>query len=503
MKTTPISLFLFTLFALFGAGAASGQIEEAPRYEAGSVDALRRADASRFADGASVWLRGYREAGDGGQGRFYLDRSGDLGADAANGGTIIEAKGGESWYWRRYHSSGVYHAAWFGVLPDGGDVQPTLERVFRLAAKAVEQPLIRIDPGRYHLAEPLRVNHEHLSIEGAGAIFDNTIHFRRKYLWVKGLTVEGVKDGPGFHWHRAQMGVFVNLTARRCRDGFLLGGNQYNQVTLGTFIQPAALHNERHGFVLDGGNGKNWVNQNVLLHPISRDNGGDAFITRAQTNYNAFIGAQAEGNGGIAVRDKGLENAWFAGHFVDMEEGVAFDGHWRSALFGGRSRGDVAGANTVLMRSPIAPKARRLDNMFRITVDNLQVKGRAEIAGMPKRVSGEAIEEETAATNYNSGKDHRVMIDLEKAEVGDTPFFDVIVQGAANRHGRIGQNFHLRAGASVFGRAGSDSWAAKVEPQQESGCQIVKTYVSEDNKLVIRFKTEALSKIDRTRVFAY
>lgn len=503
MKNNNNNLIFFAiLFITLGAGIVSGQIREVPRFEADSMESLRQADASAMDDGDTVWLRGYQKVGDGGQGRFRLDKSGELGDDAADGGIVIEAKGGEDWYWRRYHTPGRFEAAWFGILPDGEDVQPALEKLFRHASEVEDRPLIRINPGRYHLGKTLRVNHK-VQVEGTGAFFDNTISFRSKNLWIKGLTVEGMKDGPGFHFHRAQKGVFVNLTARRCQDGFLFGGNEFNQVTLGTFIQPAALRNERHGFVLDGENKRNWVNQNVLLHPISRDNGGDGFITRAQTNYNVLIGAQSEGNGGIAVRDKGLENAWFGGHYVCMEDGVSFDGHWRSAIFGGRSRGEVAGADTVLMRAPIVPKARRLDNLYRISVDNLQVKGQAELPGYPKLASEEAVETRTKELKHNSGREHAVQIDLSKMNSGDTIFMDIIVQGAANRRGRLGQNFHLRAGASVFAHADGDQWTPQVEPQQESGCRIVRSHVSEDQKLILEFETEEVTQPNQVKVLVY
>lgn len=79
--------------------------------------ALEALTATNMKEGEVVYMRGYGAEGDGGGGLFRLDKSGALGAGAANGVTIFAATGGSNWYWRRMWNTND------GVFPEWGGVK--------------------------------------------------------------------------------------------------------------------------------------------------------------------------------------------------------------------------------------------------------------------------------------------------------------------------------------------------------------------------------------------
>ena len=83
-----------------------------------TVSILESIDASSIDDKSIAYLRGFSSEDDGGEGFFWLDKSGTLGASARDGGTIFMAAGGTDWYWRRIYQS-AFNVQWFGANGDG------------------------------------------------------------------------------------------------------------------------------------------------------------------------------------------------------------------------------------------------------------------------------------------------------------------------------------------------------------------------------------------------
>lgn len=78
---------------------------------------LESVNTSDLADGQLAVVRGRSFDYDGGEGYFFLDKSGDLGASAEDGGTIYAASGGTNWYWRRKITDHI-NLKWWGAVGD-------------------------------------------------------------------------------------------------------------------------------------------------------------------------------------------------------------------------------------------------------------------------------------------------------------------------------------------------------------------------------------------------
>jgi len=229
---------------------------------------------------------------------------------------------------------------------------------------------IQLAAGSYRLSKPLVLSREKaapqaaarlpmIRITGYGATFDQTIQVTGRALHLAGIRVVGAA-GPGFSFTRSQQSHFSDLQAIDCRQsGFLLGGAQGAQVTLGLWVNCIAYGNASHGWELVADDEKSWVNANSFMNCISRFNAGSGVVARSaigKVNYNHFFGLQVEGNGGLSVdfSTGARDNDLHGGHFVDRDKGgvaVAL-GSGHNQMFGGRSVGFVEGGSAVIAQSP-------------------------------------------------------------------------------------------------------------------------------------------------------
>ncbi|MCF7854303.1 MAG: hypothetical protein K9N51_05855 [Candidatus Pacebacteria bacterium] len=461
-----------------------------------SIDELRTADVATLADGQRAWVDGYATRNDGGQGRFWLDKTGELEKDAADGGTVIAAGGGENWYWRRYHD-GPLNAAWYGVLPGENDVLTALDNLEKHLQAGDGQPVLTIPPGTYHLSAAWEVNTYNLVFHAHGVVFDNTVWFRNKAQKVYGLEVRG-SPGVGFKWSRSQGGLYVGLKASKCAShGFVLGGSDYHQVTLATLIQPFAASNDGDGFVLEGSGKKNWVNANCLVQPLSRGNKGRGFVTLGKANYNTFIMPQTESNGGISVFDQGRENTWVGGHYVSKDdEGYSFIGNSRATIFGGRMIGGVKGPITSLFFSPICPQPNRvLYSMHRISTNELTVgkSGKSYLGDRFNPLPSEYVE-----YSRDLAAEHTIKVDCSSLGLG--AFLDIVVYGAYNHSGGFDRTFHLRLNASVVAHKSRAKWSVKPSVLAAANADIKAVTIDDKGMMTIDIATTTAT-INQVQVY--
>ena len=170
---------------------------------------------------------------------------------------------------------------WFGAVPDMiTDSKGAFDKAIDFC---ISQGIRKftISPGSYHLSAPWRVSGNGgnailypISVEGYGAILDNTVVVAIQSLSLRGLAVDGAPR-HGFVFLRGQGANHQHLLATRCGlDGFYLGidenfGNYgFNfQVTRSTFSGLVASNNNRHGWHMEGNSTANrsWFNANTVI----------------------------------------------------------------------------------------------------------------------------------------------------------------------------------------------------------------------------------------------
>lgn len=131
---------------------------------------LETLNVAAWADGSYAVASGYSAALDGGGGLFQLDKSGALGAGAANGVTIFAATGGTNWYWRRM-AEPVWRPEFSGCVGDGvADDTAALKKVCENGGK-----VLLTKAKKYRITEPLRINKPtDFDLGGAEIIYDGT-----------------------------------------------------------------------------------------------------------------------------------------------------------------------------------------------------------------------------------------------------------------------------------------------------------------------------------------
>lgn len=179
--------------------------------EAENISALEALDCDTWNTGAAVYVEGHTTRNDGGEGMFWLDKTGSLGASAENGGTIIVANCGTNCYWRRIYQTTWVRPEWFG----GFDADDAEDLTAITAALAVGD--VQLGRNTYLINDNLDML-SHKTIRGHGA----------------GVTTIKVMDGTatddGSHKFRA-IGDFSSRRQHVTLEGFTLDCNFDGQPT--------------------------------------------------------------------------------------------------------------------------------------------------------------------------------------------------------------------------------------------------------------------------------
>jgi hypothetical protein len=235
------------------------------------------------------------------------------------------------------------NVCWFGAKADQVvDSEPAFTKATEFANMNEGIRRILIPSGKYHLANPWRITASGnlwnpISVDGYGAVLDNTVVVATRGIGVRGLTVDGAPR-HGFVFLRGQGASHDHLLASNCGlDGFYCGSDIGNgdyganfQVTRTTFTSLTALNNGRHGWFMEAEATANrsWFNANSVIGFAAVSNaekgfawtGGSGPNGVSQMNYNSFFNINCEGNGDISVDlPESRANTFIGGHYVDSD----------------------------------------------------------------------------------------------------------------------------------------------------------------------------------------
>ena len=182
---------------------------------------LSAVDTSSMSNNDVGIMLGYYTAGDDGGGIYWLDTSGNLGASAENGGTIIAATGGTNNYWRLLNDC-FYSVKQFGAKGDGSTDDATAIQAALDAA--IDGTVVYFPDGTYWIDAKLILDTDGVTLRGSrGAWIKNDTTQDLSYLEVGSSTtrIERVLiDGLGIReQHQTPTSDnFPALQLRYCKD---------------------------------------------------------------------------------------------------------------------------------------------------------------------------------------------------------------------------------------------------------------------------------------------
>lgn len=243
---------------------------------------------------------------------------------------------------------------------------------------------LRICRGRYHASDDLvvpfqtedRIIQHPKRIIGYGAQFDATINMRAMGISMSGLQVVGAPS-HGFSFGLGQGAKHTDLlSANNGGYGYYYGssdeGFANSQITNCTFDSVSAQGNALGGHHFDGTSSVNrsWLNSNLWLQPLVRNNTGPSWsfdigtvpiASLSRASYNTIIGGNSEGNtdgaGNPVIPDfantGGAPNgAWaiVGAHWAETDPvtGLSIMLGQQGVLLGGRAAGDVGNKDGAL-----------------------------------------------------------------------------------------------------------------------------------------------------------
>lgn len=158
---TAVLLIVMTVFAIFNIGAKDNQMNSVKSYIVENIDQMRSLVINDT--DASIVVKGYYTAGDGGGGTFYWDKNS---ASEENGGTIFKNANDEIGRYIRLCDNENLNLKWFGAKGDG-EHDDTL--AFQNALKALPDPggSVSVPNGTYNVSETIIIGNGNMGSQAS------------------------------------------------------------------------------------------------------------------------------------------------------------------------------------------------------------------------------------------------------------------------------------------------------------------------------------------------